>query len=337
MQSILPVFLPEWHPTKGVLVAWPFPDSDWQPSLAQAQACYVDVIKAISQVCEAWVLVHPSVCLQGFMQRLEDAGVNRAQLKCRNDIVYNDTWIRDYGPLSTTAGYVDFIFNGWGGKYIATADNAVAGQLTDWLGQASAPLDVVCEGGGLETNGRVLLVNRDCIVDNNRNPHLSEADLCVFFKQHLGVDAIEWVSGIQLTGDDTDGHIDTIARFVSEDCLVYAGRNTQHPDASALQALHAQLQVLANKQAWRLFELPSPIIYSQLDGRLLPATYANFLLCNGQVLLPIYGVPEDDAAITVLKAACPQYGIIPVRCEALLEQHGSLHCATMQIMALSKI
>ncbi|HNG61161.1 MAG TPA: agmatine deiminase family protein, partial [Cellvibrionaceae bacterium] len=221
-----------------------------------------------------------------------------------------------------------------GGKYAAPDDNQVPTRLADWLGQIPKTSGVVCEGGGLETNGEILLVNQDCIVDEARNPGSTRQSMTEILREWLGVQAIEWLQNIQLTGDDTDGHIDTIARFVAPNTVVYSGTNPHHPDAQSLQRLDTQLKAIAQRRNWQLFALPTPHYTSRIDGRVLPATYANFLICNQHVFVPIYGLPEDDAALKVLTAACPAWEIIPVRCEALLEQHGSLHCATMQIIDL---
>lgn len=329
--------LPEWAPSKAVLIAWPYPGSDWQANLPAAQACYRELLKTLSNIVDVWLLLHPSIPRAEFTQSLVAADIDLARVTIETSVLYDDTWTRDYGPLSLNTGYLQFGFNGWGGKYAAPNDNAVAAHISHLLGQAPVDAGFICEGGGLETNGSVLLVNEDCIVDNLRNPGLDAAQLSEYLIRWLGVDSLEWVRNIQLTGDDTDGHIDTIARFTNSQTLVYAGRNPAHPDTDSLDSLHLQLNGIASRRGWTLVELPSPVVRSHLDGRVLPATYANFLICNGNILVPIYGVEEDVAALAQIQHAAPEYAIIPVRCEALLEQHGSLHCATMQIIDLDKI
>ena len=295
------------------------------------------MLRAFTTEVPVWLLVHPSIDLEALKNRLGESGVNIQRIHFETGIEYDDTWTRDYGPLSRNTGYVEFGFNGWGGKYSAPHDNAVPSQLTHLLGEQPVDAGFVCEGGGLETNGEILLVNRDCIVDELRNPGVPESVIAEQLKYWLGVADIEWLSNIQLTGDDTDGHIDTIARFVSENQVIYAGRNAVHPDAESLFSLHEQLTGIAERRNWQLFELPSPEVRSLLDNRVLPATYANFLLCNDKVFVPVYGVAEDEGALAVIARACPGRQVLPVRCEALLEQHGSLHCATMQIIDLTKM
>jgi len=326
--------LPEWANTRAITLAWPFPASDWRNNLTQAQNCYAEMVAAFSQVVPVWLLVHPSVTLDSVKSALEKFNTIFSRVELINSINYNDTWMRDYAPLSCNTGYIQFEFNGWGGKYAAPDDNQVPTQLATWLGHTPKACALVCEGGGLETNGQILIVNQDCIVDDARNEGSSRHSMQQALCEWLGVEAIEWLQNIQLTGDDTDGHIDTIARFVGPEKIVYSGQNSQHPDASALERLHDQLTAIAKRRHWQLFALPTPLYTSKLDGRLLPATYANFLICNQHVFVPIYGLPEDEAAITILTHACPEWTIVPVRCEALLEQHGSLHCATMQIIDL---
>lgn len=326
--------LPEWANTRAIALAWPFPSGDWRANLAQAQRCYAEMVSAFSQVVPVWLLVHPSVDIDSVKSALAQLNTESANVEFIHSINYNDTWMRDYGPLSCSTGYIQFEFNGWGGKYSAPDDNQVPNFLANWLGQVPRACSLVCEGGGLETNGEVLLVNQDCIVDDARNLGSTQATMAMALQEWLGVESIEWLKNIQLTGDDTDGHIDTIARFVAPSKVIYSGKNPNHPDAQALERLDEQLSSIAARRHWQLFALPTPQYNSLIDGRMLPATYANFLICNKHIFVPIYGLPEDNEALEIISEACPDWTIIPVRCEALLEQHGSLHCATMQIIDL---
>ena len=360
LEASLYHLLPEWSACRAVLLAWPFPGSDWDDSMEAVTTCYWQIMDAlladVSDPVQAWVLLHPTMDQALWLESFDNKGLPRAQLKVVHHIAYDDTWIRDYGPLSkgmsstgmpttrmpsneasTGSGfscgeYVDFAFNGWGGKFPAEADDEVSAQLAGCLEQMPVRHEWVLEGGALDVNGAgTLLANKNCVIDPLRNPSLNEQQICRLLKEHLGVTTIEWVEGICLTGDDTDGHIDTIARFCAEDCIVYAGRNNAHPDSEILESLHQQLTAIAQRNQWRLLELPSPLIHSQLDGRMLPATYTNFLIVNQRVLAPVYGVPEDTQALAVLQLAFPMRTIVPVNCAALVEQHGSLHCATMQV------
>lgn len=326
-----PHLLPEWAPVRCVLLAWPRPLGDWQANYAQVQKCYWHLLKTLTSSIEVWLLL-PTELHQGeFLAECAVHGVRVERLRCITEVPYNDTWIRDYGPLSTRSGYCSFTFNGWGGKYPADEDNRVPQALSARLGADVNKVSLICEGGALETDGAVLLMNADCVVDEHRNPGFDRARMAKELQATLGPLQVEWLADIALTGDDTDGHIDTIARFAPGQRLIYSGRNEHHPDSAALNSLHHQVCELAARYGWQLFELPTPEIHSELDQRLLPGTYANFLIVNKQVFAPVYGVKEDSQALLVLSKAFPDHEVVPVRCEALLEQHGSLHCATMQI------
>lgn len=321
------VLLPEWAPVGAVLLAWPYPGGAWQNSLVHAQDCYFQMLKAITSYTDAWILQYPSLDTVEFMRRCHEVRVDPARIRLLPR-EYDDTWIRDYGPLSMSDGCITFRFNGWGGKYPADLDDVVAQSLP---GLRVTAVDLVCEGGALETNGKTLLLNADCVVDDHRNPGMDRSAISNALAQILGTSDIEWLENVTLTGDDTDGHIDTLARFASAEVVVYAGPDPNHPDAQILERLHSQVVRIGQRRGWQTLALPSPIVYSRLDQRQLPATYTNFLFINEAVLVPVYGVAEDERALQVLAAAMPGKILVPVRCEALLEQHGSLHCATMQV------
>ena len=332
------VLLPETAPVKAVLLAWPFPNSDWRHNLAEAQACYTGILASFlhhSQGVDIVVLLHPSISLAQWQEEVGSEIVHHPCLKVVNTIDYNDTWIRDYGPLSLSGGYFCFTFDGWGEKYPAEKDNQVALQVMRCLGEACDKSPWVAEGGALEINAQAcLLANRDCLVDERRNPGKTAQDIEQALRDTLGIQTFIWLEGLNLSGDDTDGHIDTLARFCEHNGIVYCGENSQHPDNPILQNLRQQVEHICQRYTWQSFALPTPVIHSGVDGRLLPGSYANFLIVNSLIFLPIYGVQEDIAAEAVLQKAFPNYRVVPIDCAALLEQHGSLHCATMQIAKL---
>lgn len=328
------VFQPEWAPVRAVLLAWPVESGAWSSNYTQVVQCYWEMLAAISQAAPVWLLYDQSLNIDMLEAGLRERNIPADRVKVIRDIPYDDTWIRDYGPLSLSGQYVTYTFNGWGGKYLAENDNRVAAQLAKWLGQCPLELPFVCEGGGLETNGRDLLVNANCLVDDHRNPGVSAEEVEARLLQDLGLERVLWLRDAVLTGDDTDGHIDTMVRFADANTLIYAGRNELHLDAPVLYDLHEQVQGLAARHNFRVFELPSPSYHSLIDGRPLPCTYANFLLVNNHLFAPVYGLQEDSEALARLQQAFAAYKVVPVRCEALLEQHGSLHCATMQIAAI---
>jgi len=332
--------LAESAPVRAILMAWPYAESDWLPVLERAEQCYWQMLQSFcahAEHVQTIVLLHPAVSSPAWLDKAAALGVDKTRFKLINTIAYNDTWIRDYGPLSLNNTYFSYTFNGWGGKYPAEHDNAVAEQLSQTLGFKLIKSSFVAEGGALELNENgMLLANKDCLVDEQRNRGMSAEAVEAQLKVDLGVKAFLWLENIQLSGDDTDGHIDTLARFAEGSSLIACGRNPNHPDALALDALNEQLQGICRRFNWGLHLLPMPQVRSAVDNRLLPATYANFLVVNKVVFLPIYGVKEDEAAERIVKEAFPSYRIIPIRCEALLEQHGSLHCATMQLSVIQE-
>lgn len=324
-------FLSEWQPVDSVVIAWPFPDSDWDYCIIDADACYQELLKALSSKVKTRVLLHPLMDVVLWKSSFS-VGLNWANVDVIDTVEYDDTWIRDYGPLSLASGLLNFVFDGWGKKYLSEADNLVNKQLNNMFNARWFESSLVVEGGALEVNDqRMLLANKNCVLDAVRNPDLSIDEIELELKCVLGLSEILWIDGVELTGDDTDGHIDTVARFTKHNGIVYSAPNPLHPDAKTLNSLDSQIREIAEQRNFKLFALPTPVIFSEYDQSLLPATYANFLHCNGTIFAPVYGVDSDEIALSVLADAFPEAELMPVRCETLLEQHGSLHCATIQI------
>ncbi len=234
----------------------------------------------------------------------------------------DDTWARDCSTISVIENgqikLLDFTFNGWGGKFEATRDNAMSSHISD-----CSAIDYVLEGGAIESNGEgTLLTTSQCLKNPNRNPNL---DIDAILKNVLHVKKILYLNHGYLRGDDTDSHIDTLARFISKDTIMYLtckDKNDEHYEA--LHVMQKELQ----KTPYKLIALPmtEPIYY---QGERLPATYANFLMINGAVLVPIYNDTHDDEAIEIFKKSFPDREIIPIDCSVLIRQHGSLHCVSM--------
>ena len=327
-------FLPEWHPQWGVLLAWPDQHTDWADHLADAEQCYLDILAALLDHQHV-LLVCRNEAMQSRITRLVDQrGIAREQLTL---IIadYNDTWARDFGPLAVEQDgqveLLDYTFTGWGGKFDAEQDNALNASLP-WL----LPLHtqaLVLEGGAVDTDGKGnLLTTRHCLRNPNRNPDLSEAELCERLKAELGVRDIWWLDHGELEGDDTDAHVDTLARFVDARTLAYVQcRDSSDSHYPSLHAMEQELQTLARQHNLTLVALPLPTPQYSREGERLPATYANFLITNDKVLLPVYGCDTDQEAITALQAVAGDRVVTPVNCRVLIEQHGSLHCVTMQL------
>jgi agmatine/peptidylarginine deiminase len=249
----------------------------------------------------------------------------------------NDTWARDHGFISVEDNgnliLLDFCFNGWGEKFEAAFDNAINRHLYDQelvRGTYEDHLDFVLEGGSIESDGKgTVFTTTCCLMAPHRNQPLTQAQIEDRLKQYLGAERIVWINHGSLIGDDTDGHIDTLVRICPDDTLLYIGADADHPD---LLAMEGELRTLRtfDGRPYRLLRLPLPRpIYD--GGDRLPATYANYLVINGAVLVPTYAQPDLDAeALRTIALAYPDREIVPIDCRPVIRQHGSLHCCTMQ-------
>jgi agmatine/peptidylarginine deiminase len=259
-------------------------------------------------------------------------------------IVYdtNDTWTRDHGFISLVddQGHrrlLDYCFNGWGEKFEATLDNAINRRLYD-LGEIAGEyvdcLDFVLEGGSIESDGKgTIFTTSQCLLAPHRNQPMTKEQIEERLKHDLCAERILWIDYGHLTGDDTDGHIDTLVRICPDDTLLYVGcDNPQDEQYADLKRMEEQLQTFRtlDGKPYTLKKLPIPHpIYDGEDR--LPATYANFLVINGAVLCPTYGQPDlDNEALRIIGEAFPDRQIIGIDCRPVIWQHGSLHCCTMQ-------
>lgn len=335
--------LPEWAVQDAVLLAWPDADSDWGPHLDRVEPVYDAMAAAIAARQALLILVRSAAQGARVRARLRTLpAVSLARLHCI-ETDYDDTWVRDYGPLGVAVdGQLQlrkFRFTAWGGKYAAAADDAVVDSLND-RGLWAVPLrahDLAVEGGGLETDGEgTLLATRRCLLNPNRGG-LSQAEVEAGLTAALGIRRFLWLAHGALSGDDTDAHIDTLARFTDAGSIAYvqAAPGSDHPDAAELHAMETELRALrqADGSPYRLWPLPLPQAQRDDQGGLLPATYANFLLINGAVLVPTYADPADADALASLARAFPDREVIAIDARGLILQFGSIHCATMQLPA----
>ena len=332
----------EWEPQSGVMLTWPHPGTDWADRLDQVLPVFARIGAAVSQR-QSLLSVCRSVELAAMVRsRLLAAGADPDRLLFAI-ADSDDSWARDHGPLTTLgpAGPIlnDFKFNGWGGKFPAGRDDAISAALAaigSFAGAAVAPRAMVLEGGAIETDGAgTLLATRSSVITATRNAGLDTAAVESRLREYLGLDRFLWLDHGDISGDDTDGHIDTLARFADPETILYATAPAGDPDHAELAAMAAQLQGLRTRDGrpYRLLPLPFPGVHRDGDGRRLPATYANFLLINGAVLLPVYGVAADAEAVQVVGGAFPGREVIAIDCRPIIEQNGSLHCLTMQFPA----
>jgi len=328
-------FPAEWEPQGGVLLAWPHPATDWAPLLGQVIPVYRELVRQISRF-EKVLIVSPD--LDQVRRDLDDLHSEAIILA---EAPTNDTWTRDFGPLTVyqqgRPRLLDFRFNGWGLKYPAELDNKVTAILhqQSLFAAALQPESLVLEGGSIETDGSgTLLLTSNCLLSPHRNPELERAALEARLKDLFGAKLVHWLETGHLQGDDTDSHIDTLARFAPNRTIVYQScddRNDSHyPVLGAMATELARLKTQAG-QAYRLLPLPWPKAVYSAEGDRLPASYANYLVINQAVLLPCYADPADAIARQVLATAFPEREIISIDCRPLIEQHGSLHCISMQL------
>lgn len=338
------ILLPEWAPQSGIQLTWPHAQTDWAYMLEEVTACYLRLAQEIA-LRQPLLIVCPDI--QAVQQLIEDKLPQEIQSNIRYaQCPTNDTWARDHAFLSveTTEGIelLDFRFNGWGGKFEASLDNAINRQLHSGghlLGKYQDCLDFELEGGSIESDGEgTLLTTSECLLNPNRNATYDKEQVEAKLQTLFGVQRILWLEHGALAGDDTDSHIDTLARLAPNNTIVYTAPPTDTSDEhySSLYAMEQQLRTFrtANGVAYRLIALPFPPAAYDDDEERLPATYANYLVMNEAVLCPTYGHPSyDDAALHALAEAFPGREIVGVDCCALIRQHGSLHCATMQYPA----
>jgi agmatine/peptidylarginine deiminase len=362
IRKMAEIILPsEWHKQIAVQLTFPHAETDWCDMLEEVEECFFNIAKEIA--CrELLLIVAPDV--KSVKEKLLAKGVKMENIRffaCQT----NDTWARDHGGITVFKDgkpvILDFKFNGWGLKFAANYDNLITSKIfahpsSQKVGEFSETmqfplfggikgcgtyenhLNFVLEGGGIESDGKgTLMTTSECLLSPNRNGGWDKEQIEDYLKKVFGLKRVLWVNNGFLEGDDTDSHIDTLARFCPDDTIVYVkctDKNDVHFEA--LQAMENELKSFKTLQGkpYRLLPLPmaDPVIF---DGERLPATYANFLIINGAVLYPTYNQPENDKkAAGVLAVAFPEREIIGVDCSALIKQHGSLHCVTMQFPEL---
>jgi len=341
------LFLPaEWESQSYVQLTWPHEKTDWAGCLSDILETYAVMADAITRY-ERLIIAAPNEAqVRSFLEaRLPYSQMQKIRF-CRCET--NDTWARDHGFISLKDDcgqltLLDFKFNGWGNKFPSDLDNKINRSLFS-LGMIDGTyedhLDFVLEGGSIESDGRgTVLTTSQCLLAPHRNQPLSRAEIEAQLLRRLHVERILWLDHGSLIGDDTDGHVDTLARFAPDDTLLYIGcDDPSDPQYEDLQAMEEQLEgfkTAANRR-YKLLRLPmpEPVVYG---GERLPATYANFLVINGAVLLPVYNQADrDQEAVRLVAKAFPKRDIIPIDSSVIVRQHGSIHCCAMQFPAGDK-
>lgn len=334
------VFPAEWAPQEFVQLTWPHQNSDWSYMLPEVEACFVTLASAMAKFQNVVIICNDAKHVTRLLSSESNHSFKIYELPS------DDTWARDHGGITIFENHqaivCDFGFNGWGLKYKASNDNRLTKKMFD-RGVFGAGytyrnhLSFILEGGSIESDGcGTLLTTSTCLLSDNRNNATREV-MEEKLKHFLGVDRILWLHHGYLAGDDTDSHIDTLARFCDEKTIAYVHCDDEHDEHfDALRSMKMELEAFRciDGSPYRLIPLPMahPVYF---EGERLPATYANFLIINGAVLVPIYGSDKDTVAIHALKTAFPDREVIGIPCNALIKQHGSLHCVTMQYPAVN--
>lgn len=329
----------EWARHRATWLSWPHNLETWPAYLAKVQDIWVQMVAALAPHEQVYLLVNDGATKQAATARLQAAKVALANVTLL-EIPTVDVWMRDYGPTFVTRlapdrplAFNDWIFNGWGGKYKAyEEDERVAREIAKLLQVPVFEHKLVLEGGSIEVNGAgTCMTTEQCLLNRNRNPHLSRGQIEEFLKDSLGARHIVWL-GEGIVGDDTDGHIDDIARFVNPTtvaCIIET--DARDENYNFLQDNYHRLQSARDQDGSKLeivtLPCPAPVFY---DGARLPASYANFYIANQTVLVPVFGDANDKKALGILQDCFPSKKIVGLRCNEVVAGLGAIHCVTQQ-------
>lgn len=344
------LFLPaEWHKQVAVQLTWPHEDTDWAPYLDDIVTMELAMVDEISKRERVIIATPEPYELQALLrEKLTKQQQGRIEIY---HVPTNDTWARDHSaitllPVSSDneadiPQLLDYTFNGWGDKFVADKDNAITRCLASqgafdslYKHNTLSSTDFILEGGAIESDGKgTVFTTSFCLLAPNRNQPMTREEIEARLIADLHCERIVWIDHGQLIGDDTDGHIDTIVRPAPDDVLLYVKcydeTDEQFEDFKAMEEQLKTFRTLDGRP-YRLMPLPMPkAMYD--DGDRLPATYANFLIINGAVLVPTYNQPDlDKQALDTIQQAFPDRSVIGIDAQVAVRQHGSLHCLTMQ-------
>lgn len=307
-------------------IIFPHSKTDWIDYLDEAEKTFINIINSILKYQKCLVVCHNKNEVKKHFKENENLYFVEYES--------NDTWARDCSALSveieSKTQLLDFTFNAWGGKFESTKDNKMTEYLTKHYSSKIIKHDFILEGGAVESNGSgLILTTSTCMLNKNRNAKLNKDEITQKLKKFFGAKEILYLNHGYLAGDDTDSHIDTLARFISNDTIMYVkceDKNDEH--YKELRLMESELNIIANTHKLKLIPLPMPdAIY--YENERLPATYANFLFVNNAVLVPTYGVKQDKKALDIFRKTFTNREVVEVDSSTLIRQHGSLHCVTM--------
>ena len=331
----------EWEPQDAIALAWPHVASDWPGGLGPVTASFDALVRAIADHQPLLLIAATPADAARLRYYQHEYGDRQVRIL---EVPTNDIWVRDYGPLQIDRAqqrhWLAYRFDGWGGKFRCERDSAVAGVLAEDPELRPAhykAMQPVVEGGNIESDGAgTLLTNLDCLMHPNRNPPQLSASLLDSLREQAGFDRVIGITGVRLLGDDTDGHIDTLARFCRSDAILFATCASRDADQHPLLApLAGQLADARTTQgtAYDLLEVPLPQPLYSSTGDRLPASYLNFLLTNEKVLIPVYGDAADGAALERIGAGFPGREAVAVDGRVLVQQSGGVHCASWNLFS----
>ena len=330
----------EWAPHEATWLSWPHKEESWPGAFEPVPEIFAQIAGVLSESELVRINVADEEMANEVRTLLKRGGVNPDAIRFHLNPT-NDAWVRDHGPIYVVRetdgkrerAIVDWEYNAWGGKYPPfDLDNAVPQRIATDSGETVFSPGIVMEGGSIDVNGcGDLLTTTSCLLHPNRNPQLGQAEIEQHLRDHLGVTNILWL-GDGIVGDDTDGHIDDLTRFVAEDTVVtVVEADPQDANYAPLQENLARLNTmrLADGRALRVVELPmpSPVFFG--EDR-LPASYANFLIANRRVLVPVYGDRQDQTALDTLQRLFPDRMVVGIDCRPLVWGLGAIHCVTQQ-------
>jgi agmatine deiminase len=331
----------EWEPHQATWVSWPHKEASWPGKIETIKPVFARMVAELSRSEAVHINVNDDPMEAEARKLLAEQG--RLGEVVFHHLPTNDAWCRDHGAIfvkrnqpagRNTLCALDWKYNAWGDKYPPyDLDNRVPAGMAEYLKVPRIEIPWVLEGGSIDVNGQgVLLTTQACLLNPNRNPELSQGQIEQLLKDHLGVEQILWL-GEGIVGDDTDGHIDDITRFVSPRTVVTAIEPNPEDENHELLAQNlALLQSfrLAGDQRLKIVELPMPDPV-ECEGQRLPASYANFSIANTVVLLPFYGGPKDEEAREMLQSVFPDRRVIGIDCTDLIWGLGAFHCLTQQV------
>ncbi len=330
----------EWEPHEAIWLSWPHREATWPGAFDKVPGVFVQIARRIAESELVRINVgDPQMAKRvNFLLQAGDVNMERVRLHYNPT---NDAWCRDHGPIYVVRdvdgrrarAIPDWEYNAWGGKYPQhDKDNAIPRRIADEFTERRFAPGIVLEGGSIDVNGQgTVLTTEACLLNKNRNPHLTREQIEQYLADYLAVKKVLWL-GDGIVGDDTDGHIDDLTRFVSHDTVVtIVEKDPADVNYRALQENRERLQgmTIESGEKLQVVELPMPNPVSAGDFR-LPASYANFLICNTKVLVPTYRCPQDAEAIGILQELFPGRDVVGIDCTMLVWGLGAIHCISQQ-------